>query len=325
MRIIYAGSPDVARQTLEILFENQNEYNFEIVGVISNPPSAKGRHKELTPTPVAAFALENQIPCFTPSHLDSTARSEIQPLNADLLICFAYGHIFGPKFLEMFPLGGINLHPSALPKYRGCTPVNAAILNRDEQTAVTIQKLSLKMDEGNVLAQKTVNLDGTETATSLLEYSAKEGAQLILQIIKNVNESESKTLPEGQMQSGEASYTNVITKNDAKIDWNENVINIEAKIRAYYEEPGCWCFENELPLKILKANVWKGDNYSNCENVTCDSAPGTVLSFEKQSGILIKTGDGILCVKELQRQGKKNMNYKDFMNGARDFVGSVLK
>ncbi|MBP5754149.1 MAG: methionyl-tRNA formyltransferase, partial [Treponema sp.] len=153
MKIIYAGSPEAAKETLQILIENQNKYGFEVAGVLSNPPSAQGRHKELINTPVANLALENNLPLFTFEHLDSAAREQILPLGADLLVCFAYGHIFGPKFLEMFKMGGINLHPSLLPKYRGCTPIPAAILNRDKETGFTVQRLSLKMDEGEILAQ----------------------------------------------------------------------------------------------------------------------------------------------------------------------------
>ena len=114
MKILYAGSPEAACETLKILYENQKSYDFEIAGVLSNPPTAKGRHHDLIPTPVAAFALEKGLPVFTPEHLDASARESILPLKADLLVCFAYGHIFGPKFLEMFPMGGINLHPSLL-------------------------------------------------------------------------------------------------------------------------------------------------------------------------------------------------------------------
>ena len=137
IKILFAGSPEAAKKTLEILSqssktESQGEALFEIAGVLSNPPSAKGRHKELIPTPVAAFTAEQGIPVFTPEHLDTSAREAIAPLGADLLVSFAYGHIFGPKFLGLFPLGGINLHPSLLPKYRGCTPIPAAILNRDK-------------------------------------------------------------------------------------------------------------------------------------------------------------------------------------------------
>lgn len=316
MKILYAGSPDAACETLKILFEKQTECGFEIAGVLSNPPSAKGRHKDLIPTPVAAFAAEKGIPVFTPEHLDSTARESILPLNADLLVCFAYGHIFGPKFLTMFPLGGINLHPSLLPKYRGCTPVNAAILNRDKETAVTIQTLGLKMDEGDILAQLPVELNGTETGESLLNYAAVEGADLICNLLKET--AVNGKLPQGKPQSGEPSYTGIINKDDGKINWNEDSEVIEAKIRAYYPEPGCWCIEKELPLRVLSAKLSAATGYEN-------EPAGKVVAFNKPEGILIKTGNGVLAVTQLQRQGKKAMMYKDFMNGARDFIGTVLE
>ena len=315
IKIVFAGSPDAARITLEGLFEAQSACGFEIAGVLSNPPSAKGRHKDLIPTPVAAFAAEKGIPVFTPEHLDGAAREAISPLAADLLVSFAYGHIFGPKFLALFPLGGINLHPSLLPKYRGCTPVPAAILNRDKETAVTVQTLSLKMDEGNILAQTRVDLNGTETTESLLNYSAEEGARLICDLIKET--AAGGKLPAGTPQSGEASYTGIITKEDAKINWSEPASVIEAKIRAYYPEPGCWCMENGAPLRILEAKILEGQ--SGTEDA------GKVLDFSKADGILVQTGNGLLAIRKLQRQGKNVMDYKSFMNGARNFLGTVLQ
>ena len=322
IRIIFAGSPEAAKKTLEILTNARNEYGFEIAGVLSNPPSAKGRHKDLIPTPVAAFAESQNIPVLTPAHLDAQVREEVRPLNADLLVCFAYGHIFGPKFLELFPMGGINLHPSLLPKYRGCTPVPAAILNRDSQTAVTIQTLGLKMDEGDILEQTVVDLNGKETSESLLNYSAEEGAKLILEVIKKCN-SEGK-LPQGRPQSGEASYTGIITKEDGRLNWKESASVIEAKIRAYYPEPGCWCTDFGTVLRILEAGIFNGDISTVAPGFNSETEPGTVLAFSKPDGILIKTGDGILAVKKLQRQGKNAMDYKSFMNGARNFIGTVL-
>ncbi len=322
IKILFAGSPDAAKQTLEILVKAQKENDFEISGVLSNPPSAKGRHKEPLPTPVAAFAQEHGIQVFTPEHLDADAREAVIPLKAELLISFAYGHIFGPKFLALFPKGGINLHPSLLPKYRGCTPVPAAILNRDKETAVTVQTLSLKMDEGDILAQTKVNLQGNETAESLLNYIAKEGAALILGVIKACNEK--GKLPQGCPQQGQASYTGIITKQDGRISWNENAAVIEAKIRAYYPEPGCWCMENESPLRILEAAIPESASVNNLLQENKEAVPGTVLEFSKSDGILIKTGNGILAVRKLQRQGKNAMDYKSFMNGARNFIGTVL-
>ena len=321
LKILYAGSPEPAAKALEILIEKQSAYNFEIVGVLSNPPSAKGRHKTPTPTAVAALALSKGIPVLTPEHLNSDARQAITPLNPQLLVCFAYGHIFGPKFLEMFTLGGINLHPSLLPKYRGCTPVNAAILNRDSKTAVTIQTISQAMDEGDILAQEIVPLNFTETAESLLNTSAEIGANLIADLLKEINEK--NAVPQGKKQSGEPSYTSVITKNDGKIDWSEPVEIIEAKIRAYYPDPACWCLENDANLKILNSKlIPEADDKAK---PYAAEVPGKVVAFVKAEGIYIKANGGILVVKELQRQGKKAMNYKDFMNGARDFIGTVLK
>lgn len=328
IKVLFAGSPDAARITLEHLLKSQTEFGFEISGVLSNPPSAKGRHKDLIPTPVAAFAAEKGIPVFTPEHLDGTARDAICPLGADLLVSFAYGHIFGPKFLALFPMGGINLHPSLLPKYRGCTPVPAAILNRDKQTAVTVQTLSLKMDEGDILAQTLVDLNGCETCESLLNYSAEEGARLICEILGQT--ALQKKLPAGKPQKGEASYTGIIKKEDGRINWNETTAVLDAKIRAYYPEPGCWCMEGNNSLRILEARIFSGQT-AELQKLECDaesfekSAAGTVLAFSKSDGILIKTGDGILVVRKLQRQGKTAMDYKSFMNGARNFIGTVLE
>ena len=204
IKVLYAGSPEESGVTLEGLISLSGT-DFEIAGVLTNPASAKKRSSTLIPTPVGLVAEKYKIPLFTPEHLDSDARKEIQKINADILVCFAYGHIFGPKFLSLFKYGGINLHPSALPKYRGCTPVNAAILNRDSSTAFTIQKVSLKMDEGNIIAQKRINLDFSETAGSLLLYAAKEGITLFSDILKELNKN--SFLPEGYFQSGDARYT----------------------------------------------------------------------------------------------------------------------
>ena len=331
MKILYAGSPQASQITLSILYDKQKECGFEIAGVLSNPPSAKGRHKELIPTSVAAFALEKGIPLFTPEHLDEGCRNSILPLEADLLVSFAYGHIFGPKFLALFPAGGVNVHPSLLPKYRGCTPVPAAILNSDEKTAVTVQTLSLKMDEGEILKQREIILDGTETGESLLNECAEIGAELLCELLKEMSFSVEKKycLPSGIAQSGEPSYTSMISKEDGKIDWNEDVRKIEAKVRAYYPEPGTWCLENQMPLRILQAaNISNEDFFAISEDnktIFENSENGKVMSFKKGLGIFVKAGSQVLVVKTLQRQGKKAMNYQDFLNGARDFIGSVLK
>lgn len=316
IKILYAGSPEAAASTLKLLLEKQKACGFEVAGVLTNPPATQGRHKDLIPTPVEVLAKENGIPVFTPEHLDGACREAIAPLGCDLLVSFAYGHIFGPKFLAMFRMGGINLHPSLLPKYRGCTPVPAAILNRDDKTAVTVQSLALKMDEGNILSQRIIELTGKETSGNLLMEAAETGAELISDLLKNA--SEAGSLPEGKLQEGEASYTGIITKADGKIDWNKSALEIDAQLRAYTPEPGIWCTDGNETLKIIEAVPKDDDDQSVSEQA------GKVIRFSKPDGIFIKCGKGQLCVTVLQKQGKKAMGYKDFMNGSRDFIGKQL-
>ena len=321
IRVLYAGSPEASAKTLSLLFDGADGY--EIAGVLTNPPSAQGRHKTPVPTPVARFAEERGIPLFTPEHLNAASREEIASIRPDILVCFAYGHIFGPKFLSLFPLGAVNLHPSLLPKYRGPAPVNAAILNRDTKTAVTVQTISLAMDEGDILAQEIIELGGTETAGSLLDHCAVRGAEIIKKLLGEC--ASNGKLPEGKKQTGEASYTKIITKDDCRIDWMKSAAEIDAKIRAYFPEPGAWTEENGSPLKILSARAVEDEKPPMTKTAASSEIPGTVLSFDKKRGILVQTGSGILAVTELQRQGKKALDAPSFINGARNFVGTVLR
>lgn len=321
LKVLYAGSPAASAKTLRLLKEQENLFDYKIVGVLTNPPSAKGRHKALIPTFVAQTAQEFGIPVFSPEHLDSTAREEVLKFGAEILVSFAYGHIFGPKFLGLFKFGGINLHPSALPKYRGCTPINAAILNGDKETAFSVQKLDLKMDEGNILSQKIVELSGTETSGTLLDDAAVAGAKMISEILRDV--AKNGAIPQGIPQSGEASYTTFIKKDDAKIDWNEIAEKIDCKVRAYNPEPVAWSTENELSLKIISGIPLKKEDEKNI-SVQENALPGTVLCVIKDKGIVVKCGKGFFAVTKLQRQGKNAMDYKSFLNGAKDFIGKVL-
>ncbi|MFA6938419.1 MAG: methionyl-tRNA formyltransferase [Treponema sp.] len=331
LKVLYAGSPEASAKTLALLLnESLNEKsNYKIVGVLTNPPSAQGRHKELVPTDVAKCALawneahNENISIFTPEHLDSACREEIAKVSPDIFVCFAYGHIFGPKFLSSFKLGGINLHPSLLPKYRGCTPVNAAILNCDKETGFSIQKIVLATDEGDILEQKKITLTGTETAESLLNYFAEEGGKSLVKILSAT--AEKNELPSSTPQSGASSYCNMIKKDDGKINWSDTAEKIDAEIRAYTPWPGCFTDAKGVQLRILKARAAeKIAVQDNTIPKNTPAVPGTVLSYEKQRGILIQCGSGVLIAQELQWQAKKAMDYKSFMNGARDFIGTVL-
>jgi len=327
MKILYAGSPLASALVLKNLIEFSRSdeggaLNIEIAGVLSNPPSARGRHKELVPTEVSTAAKINGLKVFEFEHLLAPERTQIAPLDCDLLVSFDYGRIFGPKFLSLFPLGGINLHPSALPKHRGCTPVPAAILGGESELGITVQKLALKTDEGDILAQSSIKLDGTETTLSLMDGDGtkspvvEEGSRLLIEVIKNYAQGRT----EGKKQEGESDYTPFIKKEDGLINWNEEAVMIDRRIRAFTPWPKCFTAFNGVKLTIEKACV-----LSELNTVQKDIAPGTVLPYRKNIGIEIACGGGtVLIVKELQLQGKKSMDYKSFFNGARDFIGSVL-
>lgn len=337
IRVLYAGSPKASSLTLEKLIENSKnaENGFEIAGVLTNPPSAQGRHKTLIPTPVENVARENNIPVFAPEHLDSSAREEVSKINADILVCFAYGHIFGPKFMSLFRFGGINLHPSSLPKYRGPSPVNAAILNLDDETAFSIQKVSEKMDEGNLLAQEKIALTKKETAGTLLNDAAIWGGTKFTEILRDI--SKNNAISEGKPQSSKnesATYTKMIKKEDAKIAWNKTAEEIDGIVRAYNPEPCAWTSENGNPLKIIEGfPLTKEEAFSalpklqkELNNLSeSEKVPGKVVAFSKSKGILVLCKKGFYAITKLQRQGKNPMDYKSFMNGARDFAGCVLR
>lgn len=321
MKILYAGSPDVSAIPL---FHVLKEAKHEVIGVLTNPPSVQGRGKEEKRTELAQ-AIEKHpeykaIPIFSPEKLDSDFRKMLSALKPDILVCFAYGKLFGPKFLALFPRGGINIHPSLLPMYRGCAPVPEAILNRDSQTGVSIQEIALEMDCGDILAQKTIELDGTETSESLLYNAAEISSKLLSKVLDEIEEGSVKA----SKQDGEkACYSAPFCKADGLLDWTSSALDIDAKIRAFTPWPGTFTYVEGKMLKILKASVFDSAELEKDFDKECRQVPGKVLGKDNAKGILIQTGKGILAVQELQWHTKKAMQWKDFLNGSQNFIGSL--
>ena len=333
LRVLFGGSPASSAKALELILKDSvmclDDEKYKVVGVLTNPPSAQGRHKDLIPTEVEHYASiwnqarQDNITILTPEHIKEHERELIAELKPDIFVCFAYGHILGPKFFSLFKFGGINLHPSLLPKYRGATPVNAAILNADAETGLTIQKMALGIDEGDILYQSTTGLTGSETTDLLLNQAALYGGTAITTILRQT--AKNGELPPSFPQTGKASYCTMIKKEDGKINWNESAEKIDCKIRAYTPWPGCFTECNGVQLRILKGRAAsKIASQDTSIPQDTNAVPGTVISYNKQRGILIQTGNGILIATELQWQSKKAMDYKSFMNGARNFIGTVL-
>ena len=332
MRILFAGSPAIAVPSLRALSELEMEGKAVILtGLLTNPDSRRGRHGQLEPTDVSAAAsaldqirLEKglrpiiQLKC---EKLDTKARNEVAGLSPDLLVSFAYGRIFGPRFLALFPLGGINIHPSLLPKYRGASPIPAVILAREKETGVCIQRLAEEMDAGEILTMERFALSGRETTFSLSETVSQKAAILLRELLPDFAVKAAAARP----QEGEVTYCSQVEKEAGLIDWNKSAIEIETQIRAYTPWPLSFTRLGKETLYILEAQ--SPESYNETfppERLTWGEIPGTVLAIDKKLGILIQTGDGILIVTRLQWQAKKALNWKEFSNGVRDFVGSKL-
>jgi len=323
MRILFAGSPAIAVPALKSLaamtanseLGNNNKDNFIFAGLLTNPDSPRGRSGSPEPTECAAAAQQffSSPVILKPERLASAARILTAELKPDILVSFAYGKIFGPKFLSLFPQGGINIHPSLLPKYRGPTPIPAVIMNRETETGITIQRLAIKMDSGEILLQERVHMHGRETTASLSEIMAQKAAELLPIALRSIAAG---TIQARAQDHHKATYCSLIEKEDGLINWGRSVLEIDAGIRAYDPWPLSWTTHGELRLFILKAEPFVTEGPGK--------KPGEVLGKDKDKGILIQTGWGILAVRQLQYQGKKAMEWKDFLNGARNFLGAKL-
>jgi methionyl-tRNA formyltransferase len=348
MRVLFAGSPGIAVPSLRAIAEGPYPA-VELAGVLTNADSRKGRGGGEEPTGVGALAAVlaeeyrrqgRDLALFKPLKLDAPFREAAAAWRFDLLVSFAYGRIFGPKFLALFPLGGINVHPSLLPKYRGPSPIPAAILGGDRETGVTIQTLAAEMDSGDILAQERFSLTGRETAASLGETVAERAARMLPPLLGAIAAGTAKGRP--QDPAG-ATWCSLLAKEDGRIDWSMGAGEIDARIRAFTPWPLSWTAHDGQELCILEARPYEpaggprggtafpapgpalsGETAAAPPAAGGTAAPGAVLGVDTQWGILVQTGDGILAVERLQYRAKKALGWKDFLNGARAFTGSRL-
>lgn len=340
LNVLFAGTPECAVSSLEAVARKHR-----IVAVLTNPPAPHGRSKDLVPSPVHAEALrliaegviEEGTPILTPEKITQDVRDAIAATKPDILVCFAFGKIFGPKTLALFPMGAVNLHPSLLPRWRGCAPVPAAIFARDAETGITVQKMALEMDSGDIIIQTRFPLDGTETADSLLERASVEGAPLLVEALDRL---EAGTAEFAKQDGEKATYCSMLCKDDGEIDWNASAADIDAKVRAFTSWPGAFTNSGDQTLLVLKARVYSGSatdvasmnaasmNAASAEGANSGKAavyaPGTVVGIDKKEGILVQTGDGLLVLERLQWRTKKPLDWKSFLNGSRDFINSKL-
>ncbi len=316
MRALFAGTPEIAVPALRLLAEHHT-----VVGVLTAPNRPAGRGRLVETRAVAQVAAALEIPILQPERLDGEARKKVSILDPEILACVAYGKIFGPRFLALFPAGGINMHPSLLPRYRGPAPIPAAILAGDDITGVTVQALAEEMDAGDIFLQTRIPLSGNETTDSLTELCATVGARAVLSVVDAIESGTAERLAQEHQY---ASYTHIIGKEAGRIDWTRDAVYIQRMVRAFDPWPLAFTGFRDQRLNILAAAIATypdGDGGSPpLERVS----PGKIVGVDKTAGILVQTGNGILSVQKLQLQNRKPLDWKSFVNGVRDLPGSFF-
>ncbi|HNN14791.1 MAG TPA: methionyl-tRNA formyltransferase [Anaerolineales bacterium] len=299
IRVLFMGSPDFALPTLSALVKH-----YDVVGVVTQPDRASGRGRELKAPPVKRLAQELNIPIIQPVKLrEPEAMRQVLEWGPDLIVVAAFGQILKKDILDLPQYGCINVHASLLPRWRGAAPINAAVLAGDEETGVTIMKMDVGLDTGPMLAMKSIRIQPDDTAGTLFEALSTLGADLLIETLPAYMES--GLMPQPQPEEG-ATYAPMLKKEDGLLDFTQPAVNLERRVRAMNPWPGAWFEWNGAPLKVHKAHVGQGMAAAGKRTV-------------EQNQPAVGTGSGVLILDEVQPPGRKSMNGKAFLYGARNW------
>lgn len=307
MKIIFMGTPDFAKESLEALYNAK----YEILAVVTNPDRPKGRGMKMIASPVKEFALEKGIKIYQPERVRNNEEfiSEIKALKPDVICVVAYGKILPKEILEIPSKGCINVHGSLLPKYRGAAPIQWAVLNGDKKTGVTTMYMDVGMDTGDMILKQETQIGEDETTGELWERLSKIGGDLL---VKTLKEIENKTAPRIK-QGDDFTMAPMLDKSMAKIDWeNKTALEIKNLVRGLNPIMGAYTFLNGKKIKFWKVDVAK-DIFADGDMEFMKN--GTVIVSDKRDGIYIKTKDGILKVLEIQGENAKKMPIQDYLRG----------
>ncbi|MFC5079147.1 Methionyl-tRNA formyltransferase [Vibrio thalassae] len=310
LRIVFAGTPDFAARHLAALLSSEHE----VIAVYTQPDRPAGRGKKLTASPVKNIALEHDIPVYQPVNFKSDeAKQELKDLNADIMVVVAYGLLLPQAVLDTPKLGCINVHGSILPRWRGAAPIQRSIWAGDAQTGVTIMQMDIGLDTGDMLKISTLPIEATDTSATMYDKLAELGPQALVECLADI--ASGNALPEKQ-NDDEANYASKLSKDEAKIDWNQPAEFIERCVRAFNPWPMSFFSVEENNIKVWQSRV---------EAKATESAAGTILKADK-TGIYVATGQDTLVLEHIQIPGKKAMPVSDVLNSKASWfeVGSIL-
>lgn len=324
MKIVFMGTPDFAVATLDAL----EKAGYEIPLVITQPDRPKGRHGEAQKSDVRLAAEHYGIPVATPERIrrDEELKARLRDLAPDAIVVTAFGQILPKDILEIPKYGCINVHASLLPKYRGAAPVQWAVLNGDAESGVTTMQMDEGLDTGDILMVKRISLDPKETGGTLFDKLAKLGGELIVETLEALQAGTAVRTPQN---GAEATKVGLFTKTSGLVDWTAPAAVIERKIRGLNPWPSAYTFLNGKQLKLWDGDVLPEEALAQdrlpevavCtktrDAASTDAAdvPGAVYADTKK--MIIRCGEGLLRINELQLEGKKRMKTEDFLRGHR--------
>ena len=310
MRVIFMGTPGFAVPSLEYLKLNQ----YQVVAVYTQPDKPAGRGRSATVPPVKRAALGMNLPIVQePTLKDARVQAELANYRPDVIVVAAFGQILPQSVLDIPVYGCINIHPSLLPRYRGASPVSAAILSGDEFTGVSIMLMDSGLDTGPLLAQAAISISPRDNNGSLTEKLSLLAARLLSEVLVRCERGEVIPRPQNEAL---ANWCGQVTKEDGQIDWELPAEDLWRRVRAFTPWPGCYTIWEGKQLKIIEAVPLAGGGTSGV---------GRVLAWNQYGDAFgVSTGRGLLGVLAVQLEGKRAMSAAEFLRGQREFLGSIL-
>ncbi len=330
MKIIFCGTPQFAVPSLEKLLHHPD---IEVVGVVTQPDKRRGRGNQLSPSPVKAVAIANQLPVWQPERVKKSPETLnlLRQAEADFFVVVAYGQILSQEILDIPKLGCINVHGSILPQYRGAAPIQWCLYHGETETGITTMMMDAGMDTGAMLLKAYTPIGLFDNAHQLAETLADLGGNLLVETLKKLADQEIQPITQDNSQ---ATYASLLQKSDYLIDWSRSAIALHNQIRGFV--PNCVASWREKILKII-TTVPISPNYfselpQDLQGLVQDYSslsghsghPGSVVNIAKGIGPIIQTGEGLLLLREVQISGKKVQSGWDFANGFHLEVGEVL-
>lgn len=307
MKVAFFGTPAFSVRILEELSNS----NHKVVCVVTQPDRPVGRGGKVIPTEVKKFAIENGINVIQPERI-SKELELLYPFAPDIIVTAAFGQMLRQNVLDYPKHGVVNVHTSLLPKYRGSSPVQWAIINGETITGVTIMQTDIGMDTGDIILTQKVVIDDDETAGELLDRLSDVGAKLLIKTLDNIENGTATRTPQNH---NESTHFPMLKKEDGRIDWTKSATEINNKIRGLNPWPIChFELDNEI-IRVYKAKV--------TDMTTTKAKVGEVVIADKNA-LAIQCGTGTIELVSLQASGGKILGYKDFLNGRRIEVGKII-